>query len=101
MGCTYAMVVLEAMAHRLPVVVSGARWCGISADLKHGEDALILNDPQDPIELAGVLRRVLDNPELRDAMAEKAYAFAARHGWTAVADQHEQLYRAVPLQSPD
>jgi len=39
---TYAMVVLEAMAHGLPVVVSGTPWCGISAELSDGVNALLL-----------------------------------------------------------
>ena len=36
----YAMVVLEAMAYGLPVIVSAPPYCGIADDLTDGEDAL-------------------------------------------------------------
>jgi glycosyltransferase involved in cell wall biosynthesis len=44
---TFGMVVLEAMAHGLAVVVSQADYCGVAADLQHGMNAFILEDPFD------------------------------------------------------
>jgi glycosyltransferase involved in cell wall biosynthesis len=44
---TFAMVVLEAMAHGLPVVVSNEVHCGIAGLLTHGDNALLLNNPRD------------------------------------------------------
>ena len=38
---TFAMVVLEALANGLPTIVSGPAWCGIAAELKDEETALL------------------------------------------------------------
>ena len=56
---TYAMVVLEALAHGLPVLVSQARYCGISSELTDGVDAVLLQDPHNANELSGALQRLL------------------------------------------
>ena len=59
---TFGMVVVEAMAYGLPVIVSAAPWCGISATLIDGEDALLLPDPRDSDRLAQLIGRLLDDP---------------------------------------
>lgn len=92
---TFAMVVLEAMAHGLPVVVSGARYCGISRLLIDETDALILSQPRDSNALASALRRVLQEPSLNRALSERGLAFAARHLWSDSALQQETIYFSV------
>lgn len=92
---TFAMVVLEAMAHGLPVIVSSSTYCGISGMLENEDNALILDDPHDANALAISLRRVLSDEVLGDQLGHNARAFAARFEWREIADQHEQLYRAV------
>ena len=89
---TFAMVVLEAMAHGLPVVVSSAQYCGIAALLSDGDNALVLDDPQDAPALARALQRALGEPVLRDLLGRNARAFARAHGWAEKARQQEQLY---------
>jgi glycosyltransferase involved in cell wall biosynthesis len=61
---SFAMVVLEAMAHGLPVVVSGGAYCGISSLLTHNVDALILEHPQNANALGQALSRVLSDASL-------------------------------------
>lgn len=90
---TYAMVVLEAMAHGLPVVVSGPAHCGISTELRDGEDAVLLRDPHDVAELTVALRRVLGDEALRGRLAVNAAAFARGHDWGTAAGGYEGLYR--------
>lgn len=94
---TFAMVVLEAQAHGLPVVVSSAHTCGITALLRHGQDALVLDDPRDAAGLAQALNRVLRDPTLADELRENGLAFAQRHLWSAIALQQEDIYRQVAL----
>ena len=92
---TYAMVVLEAMAHGLPVVVSAAQYCGISAELEDGCHALLLQDPRSAELIAAAVQRVIDAPELARSLGEHARAFAAQRTWATVAQQHEALYAKV------
>jgi len=89
---TFAMVVLEAMAHGLPVVVSGAKYCGIAGLLAQGANALLLDDPRDAGELARVLGDLLGQPALRESLSRGAVAFAERYQWREIALQQEALY---------
>ena len=92
---TFAMVVLEAMAHGLPVLVSGPRYCGISGLLQHGVNAMILDDPRDVSHVAQVLDQVLGQQALRDQLVQGAKGFAAHYQWQEIALQQEALYFAV------
>jgi len=90
---SFAMVVLEAMAHGLPVVVSGPAHCGISRQLRDGQEALLLHDPRDATALADLLRAVLDQPERAQELRQHGRVFAQAHTWESAALQYEALYR--------
>ncbi len=92
---TFAMVVLEAMAHGLPVVVSASAYCGISGLLAHGVNALILDDPQAVSALARSLLELLGQPALSTRLARGATAFATGYQWRELALRQEALYFAV------
>jgi UDP-glucose:(heptosyl)LPS alpha-1,3-glucosyltransferase len=92
---TFAMVVLEAMAHGLPVVVSSARYCGISDLLVDGVNALILENPHDVNALAEAIKRVRQDPGLHGLLSEAASSFARLHLWSAVAKQQEHIYASI------
>lgn len=94
---TYAMVVLEAMAHGLPVLVSRAPYCGIAADLRHDHHALILDNPRDAQALAKEITRLLASPQLQNHLARAGQHFASQRSWSAVAQQHEALFSAILL----
>ena len=91
---TFAMVVLEAMAHGLPVVVSGSRYCGISELLQHGLNALIVKDPKNPLDLFHALEQLLTQPLLRSQLIQAATDFASNHQWKEVALKQERIYFA-------
>jgi len=52
---SFGMVVLEALAHQLPVFVSGAPYCGVSAKLLGVSCVQILSDPRNNNEIAHAL----------------------------------------------
>ncbi|MDO9198370.1 glycosyltransferase family 4 protein [Rhodoferax sp.] len=89
---SYAMVVLEAMAHGLPVVVSGPEHCGISRQLTQGSEALLLPDPRDAQRLAQLIGSVLGDTDLAAHLRSHGLKFAERHSWERAALQYEQLY---------
>jgi glycosyltransferase involved in cell wall biosynthesis len=90
---SFAMVVLEAMAHGLPVVVSGPAHCGISRQLRSGVEALLLDDPKDASTLADAVSKVLQQPLLANQLRDQALVFARQHSWEHAALQYEALYR--------
>lgn len=92
---TFAMVVLEAMAHGLPVVVSNSHYCGISDLLEHGVNALILENPRDSNELADSIQRVRQDTALNFSLSESACAFARSHLWSEEAIRQENIYFSV------
>jgi glycosyltransferase involved in cell wall biosynthesis len=70
---------LEAMACGLPVIVS--RQAGVSEIITAGLDGFILEDPQDSVELAKLLRRLYDEPELCRQVGERANETAKQFTW--------------------
>lgn len=92
---TFGMVVLEAMAHSLPVVVSDSRYCGIAGLLTHRINALVLSSPTNAMELAELVAEIFDKPDMRDFLALQSRKFASRYVWESVAKQQEMLYANI------
>ena len=92
---TFAMVVLEAMSHGLPVVVSNSNYCGISSLLQDGINSWIVSDPTDAFELHDALEIVLGSTFDRVGMGKLAQEFATDYQWSNLARTQEQLYRAA------
>lgn len=91
---TFGMVVLEAMSHGVPVVVSSQDYCGISADLTHGQNAYVLKDPLDAHEITEAVTQVMQE----DAYAlyqKQALAYAQHQVWSDVAKQYEVLFQQI------
>lgn len=91
---TFGMVVLEAMAFGLPVVVSRAPWCGLAADLRE-EEAWLLDHPDDAQALAQAIQRLLTDDAQRERLARTGPVVAARYAWDDIAKRHEALYREL------
>lgn len=90
---TFAMVVLEALAHGLPVVVSDKRYCGISELLTDQANALILANPTEAAALAQALIRALFDAPTRATLSDAGCRFASQHQWSQSALQQERIYR--------
>lgn len=88
---TYAMVVVEAMAHGLPVIVSAPHYCGVSAELVHQQDALILNDPHNHNELYRLIAQLQNSPDLAHRLSQAGFRFASQRSWSAAAEQYLKL----------
>jgi UDP-glucose:(heptosyl)LPS alpha-1,3-glucosyltransferase len=103
---SYGMVVLEAMAQGLPVVVSDTPFCGIAQDLQHGENALLLKDPSNVPQLTATLRTLLEDKDLADRLSVSALTFAQGLLWDLAASKTEAgsvacLQHGWPRGQPD
>jgi glycosyltransferase involved in cell wall biosynthesis len=92
---TYAMVVLEAMAHGLPVVVSAARYCGIAAELQHGENALIVEDPRSVEEVSSACEQILFDSGRNNEISQNAIKFAKDNSWCNVLKTYLETYKEL------
>ena len=89
---TFGMVVLEAMAYGLPVVVSGPLYCGISGLLQHSINAMILGDPKDVSNLHHTIEQIITQPALRIQLILGGTDFALHYQWGEIALRQEALY---------
>ena len=92
---TFAMVVLEAMSHGVPVVVSSGSYCGISELLTGGLNALILQNPRDATELARAIQRLLVDTKLAAKLMDYGRQFSHRHLWSEQARLQEEIYTEI------
>ena len=91
----YAMVVLEAMAHGVPVVVSSVAYCGIAKDLTNHHNALLLNDPTDAQALASAITSIQSNAGLYGSLSAQSLVFAQAHSWQRAGAAHLALYQSI------
>ena len=89
---TFAMVVLEAMAFGLPVIVSNAKYCGIAALLTNQSNALLLSDPDDASEIAKYISRILIGDTSVKVLGQQARSFAEKFDWPNLANKQESVY---------
>jgi UDP-glucose:(heptosyl)LPS alpha-1,3-glucosyltransferase len=85
----FALPPLEAMACGLPVIVS--RQAGVSEIIHHGEDGLILEDPEDALTLAEWIRRLLQDADFLRTLASNAARTAQKFTWESNAAEMKAL----------
>ena len=92
----FGMVALEAMASRIPVVVSDVG--GLSEIVEDGITGVKV-PASDPRALAEGILRVLDDPELAEQMTENAYRVVQeRYRWDMIAEKTIEVYRTRPAE---
>ena len=89
-GESFGIVVIEAMAAGLPVVVSDTP--GYDEVVTDAVDGLLV-PPRDVGALAGAAGRVLDDPDLAARLAAAGRARAVGFDWSVVIEQIEACYR--------
>jgi phosphatidyl-myo-inositol alpha-mannosyltransferase len=91
-GESFGVVLLEAMAARLPVVASRIR--GYDEVIEDGTTGLLVR-PRDPGAVANAVRKVLDDRELASRLSAAAGERAGRYDWVVVAGEVDDVYRGV------
>ena len=97
---TYAMVVLEAMAYALPVIVSNKNYCGFSEHLSINE-ALLIDNPKDSSEIVQHIRTLLNEPKQRLLLAKNGLKKSQSITWNDTLEQTLLAYKKALADSTD
>ncbi len=90
----FGMVITEAMACGLPVVVS--REAGAAEDIiRDGHNGLLLADPAEEGELVRALRLLIEDPNLAQRLGAEAHKRAAILGWEDCTRRVAEVYGEV------
>lgn len=92
---TFGLVVKEAAASGLPVVVRHGN--GVSELVEHGEDGYITHTQDEFNQAVFTLR---DDPSLRQRMAQRARENAEKHTWLEAMKTLEEYYQAAIGKEP-
>jgi UDP-glucose:(heptosyl)LPS alpha-1,3-glucosyltransferase len=95
---SFGMVVTEAMASGVPVVVS--REAGASELIEHGVNGLLLEDVTDQAELAGWMESLEQDREGAVRLGCEGRRTVERLSWDAVARETMQVYEDLVAQQP-
>jgi UDP-glucose:(heptosyl)LPS alpha-1,3-glucosyltransferase len=93
---SFGMVVLEALAHQLSVVVSGAPYCGISAQLMNLAKVYILSNPKNNEELAvGIAHFLsLESANILDFISDNSNVrYLSNATWSESAKKYKIIMR--------
>ncbi|HDQ02963.1 MAG TPA: glycosyltransferase family 1 protein [Deltaproteobacteria bacterium] len=89
---TFGMVVLEAMAAGLPVIISGN--VGAKDLVEEGINGLIIDDPANYNATARKINLLFDR-NIREKMAASALQTAAGHTWEKTAAKYDDIYTGI------
>jgi UDP-glucose:(heptosyl)LPS alpha-1,3-glucosyltransferase len=89
---TFGMVVLEAMAAGLPVLISGS--VGARDIVREGENGFVIDDPGDSDAVADRIGTMLSG-HTRERMGREAGKTAREHSWEAVATRVSAIYEEI------
>jgi len=92
---SFGMVPLEAMSYGLPVVLSPAPWCGFAQYVRAGQDALLLDHPENTQQLTDFIQTLRTQSQVREQLVAGARAFAQAHSWAQVTQRYQALYAQV------
>ncbi|MEN6374707.1 MAG: glycosyltransferase family 4 protein [Smithella sp.] len=89
---TFGMVVLEAMAAGLPVIISGN--VGAKDLIQEGKNGFIINDTTDSDNIAAKITSLCDE-NMRRPLAERAYQTATQNTWDHVTSRYKEIYMQI------
>lgn len=90
---SFGLPILEAMASGCPVVTSNSTSCE-----EIGGDAALKVDPTDIPALAGAMKRIFSDEDLRLKLRRKGLTRASEFSWEQCADQHAATFRTAAAQ---
>lgn len=92
----FSFAMFEAMAARLPVVISDT--LNFAPEVAHTGAGRVV--PREPEAFAEAVVQLLASPDTRRAMGEQGAQLAARYSWSAIGKQMERTIEAVVRNQP-
>lgn len=83
---TFGLVVIEAMASGLPVVISDDKFIGAAELIEDGKDGMLLKDPKDFEDIAEKLKYLINDEGARKKMGRAARKKVEKFTWKRTAD---------------
>ena len=91
----FPLVVLEAMAASVPVVLSVAPYCLAAPLVQEASAAWMLQDPHSEQQIADAVAALRADPGLLQAQIAHATEFVQNHAWPQIGMQQAQWYRSL------
>ena len=88
----FGMVITEAMATGLPVIISANVG---AADLVDADSGIVIPDLNDVAALAQAMERLTSDAGLRQQMGQSARTVAERYSWSKMASQYVDLFESL------
>lgn len=89
----FGLVITEAMASGLPVVVS--RRAGAAELIEDGREGLLLDNPRNPGEVAEKVNMLIKNKKLRSKISKQARKVVEEYTWDKVAEKWLKVFEGI------
>ncbi|MFN3966284.1 MAG: glycosyltransferase family 4 protein [Endomicrobiia bacterium] len=89
----FGLVVIEAMASGLPVIVS--KIAGSAEIITDSKDGMLIGDPKNVEEISEKLYFLIKNKELREEIGKNARITAENFSWDKITDRIINVYKEV------
>lgn len=89
----FGLVVIEAMASGLPVVVS--KCAGAAELIEDGNGGILLDNPKNPEEIAEKVNMLIKNKRLRSKISKQARKVVEEYAWDKVAEKWLEVFEEI------
>ena len=89
----FPLVLLEAMAHQVPVITTSAPYNNMGGLLVNQKNAILLPSPQEIEGLAEGLCSIWQKEDLRQTITRHGLEFAKQYSWDVAKQKHYAIYR--------
>lgn len=91
---TFGMAPLEAMSFKIPVIISNMKFCGLSEYLTESS-AVILENPEDEIELAKKINLLYQDPKERTRIGQSGYKISKNISWDIALEKTQIAFNSI------